>query len=63
MTEINVVLRLLNEYLPAYNSDSVLKTSRGHIRERLVTLFSDSENFRLKTAESRQAEGKTVHYE
>ncbi|BHF63741.1 phosphoinositide-3-kinase, regulatory subunit 4 [Sparganum proliferum] len=36
---------LLNEYLPASDSDSVLKTSRGHIRERLVTLFSDSDNF------------------
>uniref|UniRef100_A0A0X3PQZ9 non-specific serine/threonine protein kinase n=2 Tax=Schistocephalus solidus TaxID=70667 RepID=A0A0X3PQZ9_SCHSO len=45
MTEIHVVLQLLNEYLPASDSDSVLKTSRGHIRERLVTLFSDSENF------------------
>ncbi|KAL7064668.1 hypothetical protein AAHC03_04617 [Spirometra sp. Aus1] len=45
MTEIHVVLQLLNEYLPASDSDSVLKTSRGHIRERLVTLFSDSDNF------------------
>ncbi len=45
MSDVGTALRLIGKWPPERTVDAAMGTAQAHLRERLVTLFSDGNNF------------------